>query len=72
MSLPLERWAKQAARLERKVRFGPGGIEEVGHLLPVADSRVLHDLKNLVDMHRLQWKYRQRDLQRARGAAGDG
>lgn len=60
MALPIERWAKQAARLERKIRFGPGGIEDVGPLMPVASAKVLDDVKAMMDMHRLQWRERQR------------
>lgn len=62
MSLPIERWARQAAKLERKIRFGPGGIEDVGHLMPVADHRILDDVKAMMDMHRLQWRYRQQAI----------
>ena len=51
MSLPLERWARQAVLLERK-----------GDFAPVADSRVLADVDALKALHRQQWKQRWREL----------
>lgn len=62
MALPIERWAKQAVDLERKLRFGPGDIEAVNLLQPVADSRVLDDVRELVKLHQAQWKRRNYEI----------
>jgi len=48
MSLPIERWAKQAVLLEQQGEFDP-----------VADSRVLQDVSELARLHRATWKQRQ-------------
>lgn len=48
MSLPLERWAKQAVLLERK-----------GDPTPAADTRVLQDVADLARLHRQTWRQRQ-------------
>lgn len=53
MSLPLERWARQA--VDR---------EYVGRILePVADRRILLDIDELKAFHRLQWAARERRIQ---------
>src|ERR1051325_10650742 len=51
MSLPLERYAKQAVLLERKCDFNP-----------VASRRVLDDIYELAKLHRMTWAYRQCNL----------
>ena len=51
MSLPLERWAKQAVLLERELDFAP-----------VADTRVLNDLREFMRLQRMTWEYRERVL----------
>lgn len=51
MSLPIERWAKQAVLLERR-----------GDPTPVADSRVIADIEELKRLHRATWRRREREI----------
>lgn len=54
MSLPLERWARQAVLLEQKGRFEP-----------VASTAVLDDIEELKRLHRMTWGQRQREIARS-------
>lgn len=51
MSLPLEKWARQAVALEKKQDFSP-----------VASTRVLDDIEDLRALEFQTWKQRQRQL----------
>jgi hypothetical protein len=48
MSLPIERWAREAVARERRLNF-----------YPVADTRVLNDIWELAALQRQTWKERQ-------------
>ena len=52
MSLPLDRWAKEAIEQEQLGNFH----------LPVADTRVLQDIEDLKLLHRMTWARRQREI----------
>jgi hypothetical protein len=54
MSLPIERWAKEAIAAEFR-----------GDWEPVADKRVLQDVSDLATLHMLTWRERQRELVRS-------
>ncbi len=55
LSLPLERWAKEAVQ-----------AEQLGdYLLPVADTRVVDDIETLKLLHRMTWARREREIVRA-------
>jgi hypothetical protein len=73
MSLPIERWARQAAQLERQPVEGElGGYSWPGRedaafgagmpdrFRPVASTRVLSDVNDLMLMHKKTWQERER------------
>lgn len=51
MALPIEKWAKQAVLLEKKLDF-----------TPVASARVWDDLRDAAELQRATWRRRENDI----------